>query len=134
MIQSIYFDLTRIKKLYFDLSYFFTCTWYYWEVYVQISLLAFVFYRNLPHYFEFIRHCYDRIYAYNDSLCVLNYYVSFNKVIFGIYLPVKSPRHAVISNPVPRWCKWMQTVRRFCHAELSRNRHWLFIYEHIHSF
>ena len=71
IIQSINFDLTRIKKLCFDSSYFFTC--YYWEVYVRISLLTFGFYINLPHYFEFIRHCYDRIYAYNDSFCVLNY-------------------------------------------------------------
>ena len=36
-----------------------------------------------------MRHCYDRIYAYNDSLCVLNYYISFYKVIFIIYLPLK---------------------------------------------
>ena len=34
-------------------------------------------------------HCYDRIYAYNYSLCVLNYYVSFYKVTFIIYLPLK---------------------------------------------
>ena len=32
------------------------CTCYYWEVYVRISLLAFGFYINLPHYFEFIGH------------------------------------------------------------------------------
>ena len=36
-----------------------------------------------------ILNSYDRIYANNDSLCVLNYYVSFYKVIFNNNLPLK---------------------------------------------
>ena len=45
-MQSIYFDLTRIKKLDFDSSYFYSfClyTRYYWEAWVRISLLTLVF-------------------------------------------------------------------------------------------
>ena len=53
-MQPIYFDLTRIKKLNFDSSYFYSfclCTPYYWEAWVRISRLTFGFYRNLPYYF-----------------------------------------------------------------------------------
>ena len=55
----------------------------------ESRFLHLFFYRNLHKYFEFIRHCYDRIYAYNDSMCVLNYYISFSKFIFIIYLRLK---------------------------------------------
>ena len=50
----MYFDLTLIKKLDFDSSYFYLfClyTRYYWEAWVRISLLTLGFYRNLPYYF-----------------------------------------------------------------------------------
>ena len=50
-MQSIYFDLSRIKKLDFDLSYFYSFCLYtrcYCEAGVRISLLTFGFYRNLP--------------------------------------------------------------------------------------
>ena len=41
------------------------------------------------------------------ALCVLNDYVSFYKVLFIIYLPVKVSSHAVIPNQRPRWQECM---------------------------
>ena len=80
-------------------------------VYVRISLLTFGFYTNFPHYFEFIRHCYDRIYAYNDRF-VCPEGLTFYKVILTIYVPLKSILLCSDFEPGPRWCERMHAERQ----------------------
>ena len=114
-MQYIYFDLTQIKKLYFDSSYFFTCTWYYWEVYSMFEsrFLHLVFIEI----YLIISNSYDIVMTgYNMhtmiALCVLNDYVSFYKVIFIIYLPLKVSMSCSDFEPSTAlvWCEWMQPL------------------------
>ena len=101
-MQSIYFDLTRIKKLYFDSSYFYlfclyTC--YYWNRGFKSHFLHLFF---LEIYF-IIFNSYDIVmteYMHTMlALCILNDYVSFYKVFFIRSYLLKVSSRAVIPNP-----------------------------------
>ena len=68
-----------------------------------------------------ILNSYDMLYAYNDSMCVLNYYISFYKVIFIIYLPLKVSMSCSDFEPIPRGCELMQSRNRLCHAAQQKS-------------
>ena len=68
------------------------------------------------------------------ALCVLNHYVSFYKVIFIIYLLLIVSSRRVIPNPRSLSSSACRVLTDCATTVLSKTRHWLFIYKHIHSF
>ena len=71
------------------------------------------------------------------ALCVLNDYVSFYKVIFIIYLPLKSLQSRSDAEPTTTQAAVHVNYRELTECAttvLSKDRYWLSIYEHIHSF
>ena len=118
IIKFIYFDLTRIKKWYFDSSYFSTrsaCTRYYTGKCMFESHFLDLFFIEI---YLIIFNSYDIImkrYMHTTiALCVLNDYIFFYKVIFIIYSPL-------IANPGPHRCELMQSRTWLCHDGTYQN-------------